>query len=165
VVVDTPEMAVEKIRRLDLPEVFARVWVGSLPPPLNREWQMPRTYFRLCLDLAARVARLDGLCPLFEVNGEAIVGVVGDREFVRLYYEDAAPSADANRAVEVLGENYQQFATQVLVEWEDSGSTDEFGEVAQLLEYRYAGPLRAILDAYDNATGEAQLQAFKASVS
>ena len=158
-VIDTPEAALAEVRRLGLPDVFVRVWEGSLSPPLSREWETPSLYFRDCKALAARVPRLDGLCPLFEVNGEAIVGVISGREFVRFYYEDAAD------AVEVLGHNYQQFVTQVLLEWEEAGLADEFEAVAQLLEYKHPRALRAILDAYDSETGEQKLESFKASVS
>ena len=158
-VIDTPEAALVEVRRLGLPDVFVRVWEGSLSSPLSREWETPRLYFRDCKALAARVPRLDGLCPLFEVNGEAIVGVISGREFVRFYYEDAAG------AVEVLGHNYQQFVTQILLEWEEAGLADEFEAVAQLLEYKHPRALRAILDAYDSETGEQKLESFKASVS
>ncbi len=164
-VIDTPEAALVEVRRLGLPDVFVRVWEGSLSSPLSREWETPRLYFRDCKALAARVPRLDGLCPLFEVNGEAIVGVISGREFVRFYYEDAARRGNSNDAVEALGHNYQQFVTQVLLEWEEAGLTDEFEEVAQLLEYKHTRALRAILDAYDPETGEQKLESFKASVS
>ncbi len=134
-VIDTPEAALVEVRRLGLPDVFVRVWEGSLSSPLSREWETPRLYFRDC------------------------------REFVRFYYEDAARRRNSNDAVEALGHNYQQFVTQVLLEWEEAGLTDEFEEVAQLLEYKHTRALRAILDAYDPETGEQKLESFKASVS
>jgi hypothetical protein len=160
---DTPASAAAEVRRLKLPEVFRAVWNGTQPEVLRREWRQPRVYFEICRELAERVPVLANLCPLYEQNGEAIIGCLNGKRFIRFYYEDAGLK-DPTASVSVLGENYQQLVTSVLTELVEAGLWDEFDEVAGLLHYNHTKDLRALLEAYTDEHGEADLARFRASL-
>ena len=164
---DTPAVTVAEIRRLGLPAVFSAIMDGTLADDptasdyLRRECRRPHAYFGLCHDLVGRVPGLAGLCPLWEQNGEAIVGRLPDGRYVRFYYEDGGLE-DPGAAIEVLGKNYQQFVTSLLVELGDAGLWDEYAEgVAGALEYKHLAGLDAVLRAWTKEHGESDLARFR----
>jgi hypothetical protein len=69
--------------------------------------------------------------PIWEVNGEAVVGLLPNGEFVRIYYEDANAGNDA---IERLAGNYQEFVATVLEELEESGLQHLSDQVRNKLE-------------------------------
>jgi hypothetical protein len=135
--IDTPKAAAAEIRRLAFPAAFRAVW--------RSEWRQPHAYFQICHDLSNHVPALRGLCPLWEQNGEAIIGCLVGGRFIRFYYEDASLE-NPDAAIELLGANYQQFATSILTELVEAGLWDDYEEVAGLLSYKYARRLRTILE-------------------
>jgi hypothetical protein len=162
--IDTPASAAAEVQRLKLPDVFRAVWNSTQPEVLRHEWRQPRAYFEICHELAERVPVLANLCPLWEQNGEAIIGCLNGERFIRFYYEDAGLKERA-ASVSVLGENYQQFVTSVLTELVEAGLWGEFDEVAGLLQYNHTKELRAVLEAYTDEHGEADLARFRESLT
>lgn len=162
--IDTPASAAAEVYRLRLPDVFQTVWKGTQPEVLRHEWQQPRNYFEVCHELAERVPALAKLCPLWEQNGEAIIGCLNSGRFIRFYYEDAGVE-DPTASISVLGENYQQFVTSLLTELVTAGLWDEYDEVAELLHYNFARELRTVLESYTDEHGEADLARFRASLT
>jgi hypothetical protein len=162
--IDTPEDAIAEIRRLKLPAVFLSVWGGTLPGVFRYFWQRPTTYLKICHDLAEYVPALAELCPLWEENGEAIVGCLPDQRFVEFYYEDAGVE-DAEAAINVLGSNYQQFVTTILTQLEEADLSEYFDEIARLMNYGYTHELRALLDNYTDERGDADLARFREAIS
>jgi hypothetical protein len=112
-----------------LPPVWVDLWAGRKTPETFRlnSWGEPHTYFLVAANFESIVPGLTGLCPLVERNGEAIMGWLPDGRFVQFYYEDAS-KGDA--AITVLGRNYQEFVLSLLLELEDAGQRDEWGEFA-----------------------------------
>ena len=167
-VIDTPDLAIACIRELCLPPMFMDIWDGKLHGDLAIHWRRPRTYFRLCHDLVERVSGLEGLCPLWEENGDTITGVLPDERYVSFFYENAGEDEedefDPNNEIRDLGHNYQQFVTSQLLSFSESGLDDTLELAARLLEYRHLSELRALLDAYDDETGDADLDRFRLSL-
>jgi hypothetical protein len=168
--IETPTLAESEIRRLGLPFVFVAVMDGTFAtdqtaPGYSRgEFRRPRAYFQIVDALRRNVAGLEGLCPLWEENGEAIIGRLPDGRFVRFYYEDAS-EADPDAAIEVLGNNYQQFVTTVLIELSEADLFDKYGQgVADLLRYEHLPALRDLLGDWTEETGEARLAVFRDSL-
>ena len=122
----SPALAVAEIRRLGMPDVFVAVWENTLQTDPNvpdfLKWEMRSLSVR-SRSIAEHVPWLAGILPLWVQNGEAIVGRLPDGRFVRVYYEDCGLPADS--AIEVLGKNYQQFVTSILVGLADAGLWDE----------------------------------------
>ena len=169
--IDTPASAAAEIRRLGLPAVLGAVMDGTLADdPTTRDYlrwecRRPHAYFGLCRDLIRRVPGLVGLCPLLEQNGEAIVGRLPDGRYVRFYYEDGGLQ-NPDPAIELLGQNYQQFVTSVLAELADAGLWDEYAAaIAGSLEYQHLAGLDAVLRAWTNEHGEADLARFRDSLA
>jgi hypothetical protein len=129
-----------------LPPVWSDVWAGRPTPAAFREnaWTKPRTYFQGAADLQRIAPGLAGLCPLFERNGEAIIGWLPESDrFVQFYYEDAR---QGDQAIEVLGRNYQQFVLALCLELEDAGMRDGWLELADAAQFKYSAELAAALD-------------------
>jgi hypothetical protein len=162
--IDSPASAAAEVQRLRLPVVFRTVWEGTQPNVLRHEWRQPRVYFEVCHELAKRVPALAELCPLWEQNGEAIVGCLRGARFIRFYYEDAGLE-DSAASITVLGENYQQFVTSILSELVEAGLWDQYDEVADFMQYKYAKELRTILEAYTDEHGEAEIAHFRVSLA
>jgi hypothetical protein len=162
--IDTPASALAEVQRLRLPVVFRTVWDGTQPDVIRHEWRQPRAYFEICHELAERVPVLTELCPLWEQNGEAIIGHLPGERFIRFYYEDAG-AEDPLASISVLGENYQQFVTSVLIELVEAGLWNKYDEVAGMLHYSYTRELRTILESFTDEDGEADLARFRASLT
>jgi hypothetical protein len=110
--------------------------------------------FRFAENLESAVPGLAGLIPIFERNGEAVLGYLPETSrFVQFYYEDGLRGDDA---IQVLAVGYQQFAAHVLLEFEDSGLSSDFEVVSETLEFRRAAELRRLIDAdpYDDSAVE-----------
>ena len=168
--IDTPEAALAEIAKLNLPPVFTAIMSGKLaddpevPAYAKWEFRRPHTYFEHCLDLPKIVRRLKGLCPLWETNGDTIVGVLPGGEFVSFFYEDAGEE-NPNDEVRMLGRNYQQFITTILVGIEEADLWDSYAErISRLFHYRHLDELRAILDAWTEETGDEELDRFRNSL-
>ena len=147
------ETEAEKLLARSLPSVWLDLWLGrSTPAALGySSWAKPHSYLSGSQALERMVPRLGGLCPLFERNGEAIVGwLPAIDQFVELYYEDVR---QGNDAVRVLGRNYQQFLLSLLLELEDAGLRDEWLELAQAAQFAHATELVQLLsqDPVDDA--------------
>jgi hypothetical protein len=122
------------------------LWAGRPTPAAiaYSMWAKPRNYFAAPQDLEGLVPQLAGLCPLFERNGEAIIGWLPDSDrFVELYYEDAR---QGNAVISILGRNYQQFVLTLLLELEDAGLRDEWLELARAAQFAHTTELVKLLD-------------------
>ncbi len=159
--IDNPSSAIAEIDRRGFPRFFRQIWDETLPA--LSLFQKPWRYFGTCHDLIERVSGLSKLCPLWEQNGEAIIGCLSNDVFIRFYYEDAGQE-NPNASIEVLGKNYQQFATTILVELIESGRWDDFDEMTTFLKYQRASELRTILEGYTDEAGEANLSRFRESL-
>jgi hypothetical protein len=169
--IDTAASAAAEIRRLGLPAVLGAIMDGTLaddptaPAYLRWEYRQPQTYFQLCHELVRRVPELAGLCPLWEQNGEAIIGRLPNSTYARFYYEDAGLE-NPGAAIELLGKNYQQFVTSVLVALGDAGLWDKYAEaVAGALQYKHLAGLDAVLRAWTKEHGESELARFRESLA
>jgi hypothetical protein len=143
----------ETLLARNFPAVWLDLWAGRKTPAAigYSQWAKPNNYFSGSQALERMVPRLAGLCPLFERNGEAIVGwLPASNQFVELYYEDVR---QGNDAVRVLGRNYQQFLLSLLLELEDAGMRDEWLELAQAAQFAHATELVQLLsqETVDNA--------------
>jgi hypothetical protein len=166
--IHTAASAAAEIKRLGLPAFFGAIINGTsadmtVPTYLRRECRRPYAYFSLCSDLVHRAPRLEGFCPLWEQNGEAIIGRLPDGRYVRFHFEDASLE-NSETSIEVLGKNYQQFVTSILVELREAGLWEHAVAVATLLGYQYLTELRAILDAWTEEHGERDLVRFRDSL-
>jgi hypothetical protein len=169
-VINTSASAAAEIERLGLPVFFRTVIDGTsaddktVPAYLRSECQRPHIYFEGFNDLARLVPGLTGLCPLWEHNGDAIIGRLPDGSYVRFYYEDAVLE-NANASITVLGKNYQQFVTSILINLSEAGLLDKYGdEVASFLGYKHMSQLQAALLAWTDESGEADLARFRDSL-
>jgi hypothetical protein len=170
--IDTATSAGAEIRRLGLPAVFGAIMDGTLaenptaPGYIRREFRRPHGYFGLCHDLVRHVPGLAGLCPLWEQNGEAVIGRLADGRFVRFHYEDARLEDHPSAAIEVLGKNYQQFVTSILLEFADAGLFDEYAQrLADQLDYQHLATLSDLLRDWTDENGEVQLTHFRDSLT
>jgi hypothetical protein len=128
------------------PAVWSDLWAKRETPGAFHDsgWSRPRTYFRDPAALEQAAPGLTGMCPLFERNGEAIVGwLPASDRFVEFYYEDGR---DGDAAIQVLGLNYQQFLLSLCLELEDAGMRDEWMELADAAQFKHATELAAVLD-------------------
>ena len=134
------------------PEVLG-AWDDPRHPLRSFSWTKPD--FELAESLSKLVPGLAEVCPLFEENGEAAIGVLPSGRFVRYHYEDVE---QGDEAIDVLGDNYQQFAAFVLLIAEEAGGSADFPMLVVLLHFMHGPELRRLLDAdpYD----EEALQAF-----
>jgi hypothetical protein len=143
------EQARETLLGNGVPEAVLGAWHDEGSPLRLSSWSKPR--FNLAEELERHVPGLRGLCPMFEQNGEAVVGLLPrDGRFVRYYYEDGL---EGDAAIELLGQGYQQFAGTVLLSYEEAGLSELFDELVSLLRFERAAEFRALLDAdpYDEA--------------
>jgi hypothetical protein len=147
-----------KVRELGLPRVFESIALGELPGLLGTLYNDINSW-EIIDDLVVHVPELMGTCPFWDQNGDAVIGVLPSGQYVRFYYEDGG-----SEDIEVLGENYQQFVTALMLGWADAGLEDHFEVMSDILEYRHLPELRRLLDSYDEETGEAALEEFKASL-
>jgi hypothetical protein len=137
------EQARATLLKNGVPEALLDAWHDRGSPLRLSSWSKPR--FNLAEDLERLVPGLRGLCPMFEQNGEAVVGLLPhDGRFVRYYYEDGL---EGDAAIELLGRGYQQFASRVLLFYEEAGLSDLYDELVSLLRFGRAAEFRALLDA------------------
>jgi hypothetical protein len=146
------QQARETLLAHGIPPALLDVWHDARSPLRHLAWSQPD--FALARDLADLVPGLRDLCPMYEQNGEAVIGVLPQSgRFVRYHYEDAR---EGDAAIEVLGQGYQQFAARVLLELEEAGMSKLYAELASVLQFERGAELRALLDAdpYDDAAVE-----------
>jgi hypothetical protein len=129
-VIADPAMALAELRRRGLPDVFGRIWSTGRVGTLGHIGHAPDRYFRLAADLTARVPGASGLCPLWEQNGEAVVGLLPSGDYVRIYYEDVG-LGDA--AIERFAGNYREFVAAVLEELAEAGLEELSGQIRTAL--------------------------------
>jgi hypothetical protein len=134
------------------PEVLG-AWDDPRHPLRSFSWTKPD--FEIAESLSNLVPGLAEWCPLFEENGQAAIGALPSGQFVRYHYGDVE---QGDEAIDVLGDNYQQFAAVVLLSAEEAGGSAEFPLLVALLHFLHGPELRRLLDAdpYD----EEALQAF-----
>ena len=168
--IDTPASAIAEIRRLGLPDMFREVMEETLaddetvPAYLRWNSKFPRVYFGLCHDLAERVPDLKSLCPLWQENGEAIIGRLADGSYVEFYYEDAGLE-NPETSVRVLGKNYQQFVTTILTRLAEAGLWKEYAtEVGNTLEFKHLKELENLLEAWTEEHVDKELDRFRDSL-
>src|SRR5262245_15734439 len=145
----TEEQARSALLAVGVPPRVLESWADRSSLLATLSWARPD--FAMADSLQRAVPGLAGLCPLFEQNGEAVIGVLpGSGAFVRLYYEDGE---DGDAAIETLGRNYQQFAFFVIMQFEESGGAEDYPALVEILGLQRAGELRRLLDAspYDDA--------------
>jgi len=123
------------------PEVLG-AWDDPAHPLRAFSWTKPD--FEIAESVSKLVPGLAELCPLFEENGEAVIGVLPSGAFVRYHYEDVEQRDDA---IDALGDNYQQFAAFVLLSAEEAGASAEFPMLVALLHFLHGPALRRLLDA------------------
>jgi len=136
-----------------VPEALLGVWAGVDGPLRYFSWHKPD--FALAEELERRVPGLRALCPLFEDNGEAVIGYLPEGgRFIRYYYEKAA-SGDA--AIELAGSGYQQFACWIVLQAAEAGFVDLLEQLVSYLRFTRGDELLALLDAepYDAAAVDA----------
>jgi hypothetical protein len=132
-----------------VPQAVLDVWQGKFSrSPLCFRCGKPN--FRVAEGLEKRVPGLHGLVPIFDQNGDALIGFLPRRNsFVRFYYEDARLG---DGEIEVMGIGYQQFAGTLLLEFEEAGLSEYFDDLVTVLQFTRGDELRALLDAepYDD---------------
>lgn len=135
-----------------VPESILAVW-GDMQSPL-RYFSFNKPNFSLAEALEDLVPGLRGLCPIFEQNGEAVIGYLpqGGR-FIRYYYEDGQ---EGDAAIELLGLGYQQFVSSILLKFEEAGMSEYFDELVSVLHFKRGAEFRGLLDAdpYDEGAVE-----------
>lgn len=116
---------------------------GKLPNPLCHDFSAPD--FELASELRHVMPGLNGLIPIFEQNGEAVIGYLPlSNQFVRCHYEDAN-SGDA--AIELLATGYNQFASRLILDYEAAGLAKYFNSLVNFLHFTCGPELRELLDA------------------
>ena len=155
----TEEQARQTLLAHGIPERVLGLWGDERSPLSYFAWGKPN--FSLAEELERLAPGLKGLCPVFEQNGEAVIGYLPQSgQFVRYYYEDGR---EGDAAIELLGLGYQQFAGSILLKFEEAGMSDLFDEVVSILQFKRGTELRALLDAdpYD----EMALERFHAQLA
>ena len=130
----------------NFPAVWSDLWDGRTTAAAFKYsgWAKPRNYFVDPDELQERAPGLAGLCPLFERNGDAVIGWLPDRNrFIEFHYEDGDQGDDA---IGRLGDNYQQFVFSRLLELEDAGMRDEWLTLADAARFAHTAALVEVLD-------------------
>jgi hypothetical protein len=141
-VIADPTTAIAELRRRGLPDVFERLWESEGLGPFGCFGQPPSQYFHMAGDLIALAPGAAGLCPLWEVNGEAIVGMLPSGAFVRIYYEDLG---EGDGAIQHLADNYDDFVAGLLTRRAEAGDWEWFDRMATALAYPDPAGLKARL--------------------
>ncbi len=116
---------------------------GSKLPFQNMSWSMPD--FVAAEELEGLVPNLQGMVPIADQNGEAIIAVLPESlAFIRYYYEDGM---EGNSAIDILGHGYRQFAAKILIESEEAGLREQLIEAAAFFRFDELPQLLAVLDA------------------
>ena len=139
-VIADPTTAIEELRRRGLPDVFERLWASEGLGPFGCFGQPPRQYFQMAADLIALAPAAAGLCPLWEVNGESVIGLLPSGTFVRIYYEDLGEGDDA---IQRLADSYDEFVQGLLVRRAEAGDWEWFERIARTLQYPDPAGLKA----------------------
>ena len=134
--------AIDELRRRGLPDIFDRLWASEGLGPFGCIGQPPNEYFRMAGDLIGLVPGAAGLCPLWEVNGEAVVGVLPNGAYVRIYYEDLG---EGDGAIQHLANSYDDFVACLLTRRAEAGNWEWFDEIARTLRYSDPVGLKARL--------------------
>jgi hypothetical protein len=142
VVIADAATAIAELRRRGLPDVFERFWASGGVGPLGCHGRPPKQYLRMAADVIALAQRAAGLCPLWEVNGEAVVGVLPSGEFVQIYYEDLG---QGDGAIQHLADTYIEFVEGQLTSCAEAGDWESFDEMATTLSYPGPEALKAKL--------------------
>ena len=115
------QQARQKLLAAGVPEKALRAW-HDRSSVLRIAFTKPN--FRFAENVESIVPGLAGLIPIFERDGEALLGYLPNtNRFVQFYYEDGLRGDDA---IEVLAVGYQQFAAHILLELEDAGLSSAF---------------------------------------
>lgn len=141
-VIADPVAAIEELRRRGLPDVFERLWASEGLGPFGCFGQPPGQYFQMVGDLIALAPAAAGLCPIWEVNGEAVVGVLPSGAFIQIYYEDLG---DGNGAIQHLANSYDDFVKGLLTRRAEAGDWEWFDRIARALDYPDPAGLKARL--------------------
>lgn len=143
-VIADPTAAIEELRRRGLPDIFEQLWASEGLGPFGCFGRAPNQYLRMARDLIALAPAAAGLCPLWEVNGEAIVGVLPSGSFIRIYYEDLG---EGDRAIQHLADSYNDLVEGILTRRAEAGDWEWFDRIAQALEYPDAAGFKVKLKA------------------
>jgi hypothetical protein len=131
-VIADPATAIAELRHRGLPDVFERLWASKGLGPFGCFGQPPNQYFRMARDVIALAPGAMGLCPLFEINGESIVGVLPCGAVVRIYYEDLG---GGDEAIQHLAENYNAWVADLLTRRAEAGDWEWFDRIASALSF------------------------------
>lgn len=141
------EAALLRLKELKLPQVLSRMWDGVFPFA-RYGYESPAAYLPLAEAMAGEVAELANLLPLWVRWGEAVVGFCTlNHKYLEFFYEDAGEENPSDE-VTWLGDNYQQFVTNILLERHHAGHPEEAAELATVFQYQYAGLLESYLSAW-----------------
>ncbi|EDM25953.1 hypothetical protein LNTAR_19187 [Lentisphaera araneosa HTCC2155] len=122
-----------KLKELNLPNIFQNILNGNIPVELNTECQQPTTYEYLKKEYPEDCDIHKFLIPLWETNGDSITGYLENKKvFIKHYFEDPTDK------YQVLGENYNEFICELFLGyiyagWED----DELIEINKYVEFPY----------------------------
>lgn len=136
-----------------LPSRLLDVWRSGHRSPLHVSFAPPN--HEVAESLRNELPYLKAFVPIFEQNGEAVIGLLPEGlRFIRFYYEDGL---DGPEAVEVMGLGYQQFAASILLEYEEAALSHYYNELSDLLAFDSISVLRQLLDTdpYDDNAVEA----------
>jgi hypothetical protein len=141
-VIADPTTAIEELRRRGLPDVFEPLWASEGLGPFGCFGQPPNQYFGMAKDLIGLAPGAAGFCPLWEINGEAVVGVLPSGAYIRIYYEDLG---EGDGAIQHLADSYDEFVQGLLTRRAEAGDWEWFERIARTLRYPDPAGLKARL--------------------
>jgi len=135
---ETPAKAMARIKELNYPSVFQKIWEREIPADLRASIDRPAQFFDAYPELADVFPDIQSYLPLWEINCEAIVALdEAHKEYVRYYYGD-------DRS-ERLGSGYQRLISSLFLDLASSGLVEELREFSGLFEYKYIDSLLAFV--------------------
>ena len=143
------KQALQAIELLNFSQPILKVINGKVPSYIKDEYKKPTTYYKV-LSRINQIEDLTNYIPLWEMNHEGIFLLNSQNQnFYSYYYGD--------ESFELLGENYDQFITSILIDLADSGlEEDELEEASSTFDYKHWKNLNKVID-----EDEKIIQAFK----
>lgn len=126
-----------------IPQGVFDLWDKPEESPLRISFNRPD--FTLANELELVIPGLKGFLPLFDQNGDAVIGYIPSQNcYFRYYYEDGNLG---DQAIEVLGVGLDQFTSTVILEYEESGLHELFDDLCNALSFTLGAELKNLLEA------------------